>query len=296
MRFGWALIAICGAAGAAHADDAKPIDAAIRGVLEADTPGQTGRLAGVKLAGPSGAPISSEGDLERELADCPPFAVTWKLGAITSGVDAKRGFAWFQAPVAIDVTCMSPGFAPPTAHDQLRASGILVLEKAKWRLVALALSRPLPDAELYKGVTHSLASDEPSLDASAAAAGAKLWFTKGGLARSEAADAVASGTDPREYATAAGAARLAAAWDRLGLRANSIEATELAGGAIALIRADVPLPVKTKAVPMTLYAIAIRDEHKLWRWVSLQFTSEVAPAPHAETPDTTGIECPHGKC
>jgi hypothetical protein len=298
-----ALVAVCIAGGVAQADDAKGVDAAIRNVLDgrqtwevaAGKPGWYERLAGVKLAGPSGAPIEGKNDLERELTDCPIIEAVWQLGAIASGVDTKRGFAWFQAPVEVDVMCTTAGFAPPTAHDKLRASGILVRDKAKWRLVALALSRPFPDSELFKGATRSPAFDTPRLDDSAAAAGAKLWFAKGGFERGKARDAVASGTDPDEYASGAGAARLAARWDQLGLRADSLEAIAFAGGAVALIRAGVPLPVKKKAAPMTLYAIAILDG-TVWRWVSLQFTSELAAAPHAEVPDVSGIECPNGKC
>ena len=222
--------------------------------------------------------------------------ITWNLGTPAIGVDSKRGFAWFQAPVDSDVSCMTPGFAAPTAHDKLRASGVLVVEKSKWRMVALALSRPLPDEQLFKGATKPPVAGDPTLDDSAAAKGAAAWFSKGGLARAKASgDVVASGTAPGEYATGAGAAKLVAAWDRLGLRADSIDATSFAGGVVALIRADVPLPVNKKAAPMTLHAIAIVDG-KSWRWVSLQFTSELAAPPHAENPDTTGIECPHGKC
>jgi len=55
------------------------------------------------------------------------------------------------------------------------------------------------------------------------------------------------------------------------------------------------MPVKKKAAPMTLYAIAILDG-TAWRWVSLQFTSELAAPPHSEAPDIRGIECPNGKC
>jgi hypothetical protein len=107
MRLAW--IVVCVMAGSAHADDSRAVDAAIRSVLDGSQPwmvpdGKTGwyeRLAGVKLAGPSGAPIASRDELERELADCGLIAgITWHLGAPVVGVDGRRRFAWFQAPVA----------------------------------------------------------------------------------------------------------------------------------------------------------------------------------------------------
>jgi hypothetical protein len=182
------------------------------------------------------------------------------------------------------------------AHDKLRASGIVVGGNGRWRLVALALSRPLPDAALFQGATRSPTTGEPTIDASPAAKGAAAWFGQAGLARGKSSgESVASGTDPGEYATGAGALRLATAWDHLGLRPSAIDATSFANGAVALVRVDVRLPVKMKAAPMMLYAIAIL-EGTAWHWASLQFTSELATPPHAEMPDTTGVECPNGKC
>jgi len=236
-------------------------------------------------------PIASQDELDHELVVCdqigaPIGATTWKLGTVTSGSDGKadslgsRRRSRSTSPVSLRDSHRR------ARQDKLRASGILVREKTHWKLVALALSRQLPDTKLFKGATRSPAAATPSLDGTTAATAATAWFTKGGLARAKASTAVASGTAPGEYATGAAVTPLVAAWDKIGLRPDSIEATAFADGAIALIRAVVPLPVKNKTAPMTLYAIAIRDG-KAWRWVSLQFTSELATAPHAESPDTT---------
>jgi len=301
------LIAVLAWSSASQADEAgsASVTRAIRAVIDGSQSWMTSgkpdwydRLAGVKLAGPSGELVESRGDLDRQFAMCPVAETTWKLGAISLGVDAKRGFAWFQAPVVVDETCATAGFAAPSASETLRASGILVVEKSTWRLVALALSRQLPDARLFQLATALPARGEPNLDDTPAAIAAASWFTPGGFARGKwQGDAVASGTDPGEMGTGAAALRLASAWDSIHLRAQSIAATTFAGGRIALVRADVRLPVKAKAAAMTLYAIAVVDDTtKTWRWTSLQFTSELAPLPQLVYPDTSGMECPHGKC
>ncbi|MCX5747235.1 MAG: hypothetical protein NT062_32600, partial [Proteobacteria bacterium] len=101
---------------------------------------------------------------------------------------------------------------------------------------------------------------------------------------------VASGTSPTEYATGPTARTLAAAWDKLGLRVKSIEATTYGKDhAIGLVVVSVGLPYKQKAAPMTLYAIVTRDDKGAWRWSSLQWATALARPPVAgpESRETT---------
>ncbi len=231
-----AVIALLLATSVAHADDAKDVEGAIRAVIDGEQswmnpPTQYSKLAGVYLLGPSGVAIADEAALDGELhgqaaAGAPLGEIWWKLGAPTLAVDAKRGIAWFQAPVGLDLQFQWPGPANPRATDALRASGIVVRKDKRWQLVA-------------------------------------------------------SGTAPVEYAAGAGAAKLAAAWDKLGMRAVAIEAETF--GAIGIVRAGVQLPVKKRGAPMVLYAIAVADG-ATWRWVSLQFATELAKPPTPQQP------------
>jgi hypothetical protein len=226
--------------------------------------------------------------------------IDWKLGAIAIGVDDRRGVAWFQAPVSLEIYTYMVGISCcDITSDTMRASGIAVRDGKAWKLVALALSRQLPDAQLFKAakdaIETSMDADDPTppIDKQILA----TWFAKGGLARSSAAGSaiVASGTAPGEYATGDGATKLAGAWDTIDLRTRSIKSESFGHDAIALVHVDVQLPVKAahKAVPMSLYAIAIPDRGA-WHWVSLQFTTPVArppksPAEHVNEPGSPPI-------
>jgi len=210
--------------------------------------------------------------------------VDWKLGTLAIGVDDKRGVAWFQGPIALTInTCCG------VVKDTMRMSGIVVQDGAgagkPWKPVALALSRQLPDARLFKGASEQI-SDAVGADILGKTPIEKQiiagWFAKGGLAKSKASAStiVASGTAPAEYATNAGAVKLAAAWDTIDLRTRLIRSRTFANDAIVMARISVELPVaaENKASPMDLYAIAI-PEAGTWHWVSLQFTTPLAKAP-----------------
>ena len=210
--------------------------------------------------------------------------VEWKLGPLAIGVDPKHGVAWFQAAVSLQIDSVIVGInCCDITADAMRMSGIVVQEGKAWKLVAIALSRQLSDAQLFKGAKDNI---ETSIDVDDANPLEKqiiaTWFAKGGLAKSHvtAPSVVASGTAPAEYATNEAAVKLAAAWDAIDLRTRAIESKTFANNAIALVHVDMQLPVKraNKAAPMDLYAIAI-PEGKTWHWVSLQFTTALATPP-----------------
>jgi len=292
-----ACVLAAAANGVAYADDTKDVDAAIRAVIDGEqpwadsstssnkTPTQYSKLAGAYMLGPSGATVTDEEGLGAELHDIAPGnaplgGIRWKLGALTVAVDGKRGFAWFQAPVTLALEFWWQGPDNPRATDSLRASGVLVKDSKGWHLVALALSRQLPDKVLFRGAKDTLATGDPTVDDSALAKRAAAWFGKGGLARGKTTGAtvIASGTAPAEYATGKAAGKLVTAWDKLGMRVKSIEAKMFAGDAVGVVRAEAQLPVKKLGAPMALYAIAVTEEGT-WRWVSLQFATELAKPP-----------------
>src|SRR4051812_26858282 len=94
------LIVVLAWSNTSRADDANTasVTRAIRAVIDgpqswmtSDKPDWYDRLAGVKLAGPTGELVESRGDLERQFATCTIGDTTWKLGSISLTIDVKRG-------------------------------------------------------------------------------------------------------------------------------------------------------------------------------------------------------------
>ncbi|HEX7838538.1 MAG TPA: hypothetical protein VF469_13780 [Kofleriaceae bacterium] len=297
MRSAW-IVGVLMVAVTAHADPAAPVRAVIDGTQRYfPDPSAFGKLAGVWLLGPDGMPIANRFD-DALIAFHGPdpriiFEIDWKLGALTLATDEARGFTWFQAPVSLAIKLPYGTACCDTLPTALRASGIVVRDAKDqpWRLAALALSRQLSDADLFRGATEALPDGEPLADDTDLGKQAAAWFPAKGdtlLARNAAAGAtvVASGTAPTEYATGPAAGKLVAAWDKIGIRAKTVEARTFARDTIGLVEVKAGLPRKKAAAPMVLYAIAIRDGKK-WKWVSLQWTTELAKPPFAP-PETNG--------
>jgi hypothetical protein len=115
--------------------------------------------------------------------------VDWKLGPLALGVDEKHGVAWFHGAVALDIDTLIVGMnCCDTTKDAMRMSGVVVQDGKAWRLVALALSRQLPDAQLFKGGKEDIATSLDADDASAPIDKQILatWFARRGLAASRA--------------------------------------------------------------------------------------------------------------
>ncbi len=142
-------------------------------------------------------------------------AIHWKLEPLVIATDDAHGVAWFQAPAALTINVPYSGMQCCQSSDAaLRTSGIVVRDKDKsWHVATLALSRPIPDAELFHGATEDVPDTDPTVDDTA-------------LAKAVAGH-------------------------------------------------------KKKAAPMTLYAIATRDDKGAWRWGSLQWTTVLAKTPVA---------------
>ncbi len=288
------------------ADPAAPVRAVIDGAQDyLSEQGPLHKLVGVWLLGPDGLPITNRFDdaLIAFRRNEPPRVISgieWKLGALTLGTDEKRGIAWFQASASLVIQLPYGMGCCDTLPATLRTSGIVVRDAKNqpWHLVALALSRQLSDAALFRGATEEIPdSDLPPNDGDLSTQ-IVTWFPMKGdtrLARNAATGVtlVVSGTGPSEYATGAAANKLVAEWDKLGIRAKTIESKTFAGDTIGLVEVTAALPHKKLAAPMVLYAIAVRDGSRKWKWVSLQWTTELAKPPSAP-PETDGSEpAPH---
>lgn len=301
------LIVVLAMSSPVRADDAAQVTSAIRSVLDGRQPFTTSdgtpdwytRLAGVVVIGPMGSPPETRGDLEKNFSTCTIADLFFKLDAVTPTIDTKRGFAWFHVPLSVEAVCMAASYVVPSSSEKLRASGILVRDKAAWKLVALVLSRQLTDAQLYKLSPGIVVNNGGTVVDSVAAQTAATWFHNHELlAGKSPGDVIVSGTDPREMAIGAAALGLVKAWEMLHLHASSIHTSAFANGQIALLQIDTWFQVpKQKSVALMLYAIVTLDETtKAWRWLSLQFATDLAPRPPIVTPDASGIECPHGNC
>ena len=263
------------------------------------------KLAGVLLLGPDGRPITSRLDNALITFRDPDTRVIsdidWKLGTLTLGTDEARGLAWFHAPVSLTIKLTSGMLCCDTLSATLRASGIVVRDAKDqpWHLVALALSRQLSDAALFRGATEEIPDSDLTPDDGELSTQVVAWFPMTGntLLGGNAATGstlVVSGTSPGEYATGTAAGKLVAAWDKLGIRAKTITSKTFAGDTIGLIKIRAGLPHKKAAAPVTLYAIAIRDTtSKKWKWVSLQWTTELAKPPFAPPQTDASEPAPH---
>jgi len=288
------------------ADPAAPVRAAIDGAQDyLSEQGPLHKFAGVWLLGPDGLPITNRFDdaLIAFRHNEPPRVISgieWKLGALTLGTDETRGIAWFQAPASLVIQLPYGMGCCDTLPATLRTSGIVVRDAKDqpWHLVALAFSRQLSDAALFRGATEHIPQSGVPLDDGELSKQVVTWFPTTGdtlLGRNAATGCplVVSGTGPSEYATGAAAGKLVAAWDKLGIRANTIDSKMFAGNTIGLVKVAAGLWRKKAAAPMVLYAIAIRDSGGKWKWVSLQWTTELAKPPPAP-PETNGSEpAPH---
>ena len=283
----------------AHADPAAPVRAAdpaapVRAVIDGtqeyySQQDALHKFAGVWLLGPDGDPITGRFDGALIASEGDPRLISgidWKLGALTLGTDEARGLAWFHAPVSLQIHLPYGTVCCDTLSATLRASGIVVRDAKDqpWHLVALALSRALSDAELFRGATEKVPRSEVTPDDGDLSNQVVAWFPMKGdtlLGHNAAVGAtlVVSGTSPSEYATGASVGKLVAAWDKLGIRAKAIQSRTFAGDTIGLVEVTARLPHKKAAAPMVLYAITIRDANKKWKWVSLQWATELAKPP-----------------
>jgi hypothetical protein len=158
-----------------------------------------------------------------------------------------------------------------------RASGLALRSADGWAIQAIAYGDVVADTALPHRARIVHPPKDTLLDGDRALAATVAGWFAGGVAAHAARSPqlLASGTSPEESAAGAGALKLAKAWDRLGLRATAIEATLVAGGKAAWIRATVLLPRKGKNKPafaLELEAIVVPDGAD-WRWVSLHYFS-----------------------
>ncbi|HUJ62345.1 MAG TPA: hypothetical protein VLX92_27750 [Kofleriaceae bacterium] len=193
-------------------------------------------------------------------------------------IDASGELAWFQAPYTIAADSQNPDGKRDVLSWVARLGGIAVRKDGVWHLAVAAYSYTISDRELFatepRGDWDKVATVEPELHGDAALAKAFAgWFASGFAAHAgPAAQLVASGSSPGEFRTGAGALPLVKSWDGLGLYPLAIEATQVAGGKAAIVRADVQIPVKKTghAARLELFAVVVRDGGD-WRWVSLQY-------------------------
>ena len=287
------------------ADPAAPVRAVIDGAQDYfSEQGPLHKLAGVLLLGPDGRPITSRLDNALITFRDPDTRVIsdidWKLGTLTLGTDEARGLAWFHAPVSLTIKLTSGMLCCDTLSATLRASGIVVRDAKDqpWHLVALALSRQLSDAALFRGATEEIPDSDLTPDDGDLSKQVVTWFPMKGdtlLGRNAATGCtlVVSGTGPSEYATGTAVGKLVAAWDKIGIRAKTIESKTFANDTIGLVEVTAGLPHKKTAAPMVLYAIAVRDANKKWKWVSLQWTTELAKPPFAPPHVDASEPAPH---
>ena len=185
--------------------------------------------------------------------------VTSKVQKLAVTVDEPRGLAWFHAQAKFS-----------RSANLVRLHGIARKGTAGWQLVATSYTWSLADKFLIENATAVPASTvRLGGDAELTKVGL-AWFQTASLAASSAVKPVANGTGEREYATGAGAVKLAAKWDKLKLTPIAVDGWSY--GDYGVIRAKVALPIpkqKTAAV-LVLTAIVVKEPTG-WGWLSLNW-------------------------
>jgi hypothetical protein len=194
-------------------------------------------------------------------------------------VDDAKGLAWFQSPYRATVSGQDPDGkeVKPWTMDQ-RIGGLAVRDKGSWTFAALGYTSLVSDHDLvtqkHKFHDSDPVKGPPQLTGDAGLTKAVAgWFATGFAAHAaQGLTVLASGSSPAEFASGAATAKLVAGWDKLGLQPVSIEAVPVADGKLALVHAEVRMPIKKtdRTAPLVLYVLAIPDG-KDWRWLSLQY-------------------------
>jgi hypothetical protein len=191
-------------------------------------------------------------------------------------VDEPAGVAWFDATYRVKVT--GPMDPKDVSRTEERAAGIAVRGAHGWQIEAIAYGFLETDHDLVTGEPRfrmqTMPDGPPKLTGDAPLAqAAAAWIASGFSGHAAAAaGALASGSSPGEHQAGAGVAKLVKTWDALGLRADSIEATVLPGGAAGFVHADVAFPIKgtKRAAPLVLNVGAIREADG-WHWVLISY-------------------------
>lgn len=196
-------------------------------------------------------------------------AMKHKPGTPTIGVDEAAGFAWFQLPYDVSVE------GPPPYREKERLGRLAVRTPTGWQLAGADYSELVSDAALYSDPNYirDVPTDAPALSGDPAIAKTVAgWFKTGfGPQVAKRPNVIASGTAPGEYRVGDAATKLARAWDKLGLRADSVSVTTYAGGKAAIARVSVVMPHKKVGLAMDLFIVLVADGTS-WKWVSMQFS------------------------
>ena len=185
--------------------------------------------------------------------------------------------------------------------DAMRVAGIAQHAPADWKLGAIMFASPVPDARTQENARalnlQIPKSGEAKLDGQVPVARVfQSWIDDKQLGSRREAHALAiAGTQASELRTGKEVAAMAAEFDKLGMKASSVDARLFFG--YAWVTAEVRLPAHAGApvVPMivggVLTSSAGKDDD--WHWVTLDFTATQGnwqgelPQPYDATTDIT---------
>ena len=205
---------------------------------------------------------------------CAQASISHAPGKVIMGVDAKTKIAWFQAAYDRTIEADNPDGGPSKPETApMRVGGILV-DDGGWEIATAMYVGLVSDKQLLAGTGGKIASGAPKLSGDKKLAGVVAgWFPSGfEAAAAKTGTLIASGTSKAEFASGAGATKLAKSFDKLKLGVTKVDAKLLAGGKVGWVVAEVAMPRKNGkgAVDMNL-AVVVPDGAGGWRWVSFQY-------------------------
>ncbi len=220
-------------------------------------------------------PASGLSHLSEHIYGSHPYDIKQKIDRIVVVADDKTHVAWFHVQFSAHYKVAM--LDAPDRDDVTRMIGFAI-DDGGWKLAAAAYNSAFADKYLYKEVGEIEKAPVVFKGERASAEYAARWFTKGFASDQAAGTVAANGTAVGEWATGTQVGKLVAAWDKLRLWPIKIFGRSWKQYPIALIKAEVAMPVKkgqggaaeAGAVRMRLFAIAIPDG-KAWKWTALSF-------------------------
>lgn len=206
--------------------------------------------------------------------------VTQKIERMTVAADDTTKVAWFNVEFTAkyQLAMYSEG-PPPWFNDRIRMVGIAI-DDGGWKLAAATYGQSFADKYLYEEVSQIEQEATVVKGERTSAEYAQRWFTKGLVAAMAPGALAVNGTAEGEWAIGRNVPKLAATWDKLKLWPIRIVGRTWKSYPIALVVADVGMPVKKGAggvaavdgaVRLRMFSVAVPDG-KAWKWTTLSFT------------------------
>lgn len=280
MRSGWALVIVAALTvrvAAAHADAKSDVEALVKANLAAiaknsQTAFDTTLRRDAYVYMPA---LTDAHTLLEQFYGIHAYGAKHKNLKLVVVADAAKKIAWFHAQwdATYVYAMMNPDGSTPRGKDRMRAVGVVLDDGKGWKIGGVMYGYGFPNKYLYdKTDPDAVKPTEIEMhgDAKTGAIVARWFDGQGAIAIDRAqGPVVVNGTGEAEYGTGSVATTMVKAWDRLKLYGLAIKTTRFGAFPIAMVKADVGLPVKAGGATKLRLAGVLVQERGAWKWTSL---------------------------